>query len=195
MSDLYQEAVTRCVDLFARALETSLAEPLAMTLATVGANGRAAARIVLARGFDDRGLVFYTNLNSAKADDLKANKSVALCFHWDSLKEQLRIEGEATPVSDAEADQYWRGRARDSQIGAWASRQSETLASRDLLDARIAEIEERFAGQDVPRPDFWSGFRVSPRWLEFWKARPARLHEREVYEKTPSGWTKRLLFP
>jgi pyridoxamine 5'-phosphate oxidase len=166
-----------------------------MTLATVGEDGKVSARIVLLRGVDERGFVFYTNLNSEKAGQLAANSEVAICLHWDPLKEQVRVEGTAEAVPDDEADQYWQSRPRESQIGAWASRQSETLPSRDVLLQQVAEVEARFEGQDVPRPSFWSGFRVVPTRIEFWKGMPARLHERVVYELREEGWAKRLLYP
>jgi len=149
----------------------------------------------LLRGVDERGFVFYTNLTSEKGRQLEENKAAALCFHWDPLKEQVRIEGTVEPVSGKEADEYWKTRPRESQIGAWASRQSETLESREVLVNRVAEVEAKFEGQEMPRPDFWSGFRVVPNRIEFWKGMPSRLHERIVYELGEDGWTKRMLYP
>ena len=195
MTTFPMEAFVRFQELLRRARETDLREPLAMTLATVGGDGRVSARVVLLRAFDERGLVFYTNLNSDKALQINANATAALCFHWDALAEQVRIEGTAALISGDEADGYWQGRPRESQIGAWASRQSETLDSPETLARRIAEIEIEFRGQDVPRPEFWSGYRVTPRRIEFWANRPARLHERVVYELNEEGWSQRMLYP
>ncbi len=166
-----------------------------MTLASVGADGRVSARIVLLRGYDERGFVFYTNLNSNKVFQIDSHDQVALCFYWDALAEQVRIAGFAELVSDEEADAYWSTRPRDSQIGAWASRQSETLDSRETLVRRVAEFEAEFRGRDVPRPEFWSGYRVKPRRVEFWTGRPARLHERLVYELNAGVWSQRMLYP
>ncbi|MDA1052354.1 MAG: pyridoxamine 5'-phosphate oxidase [Planctomycetota bacterium] len=195
MTSLPNEAFVRFQELLQRARQTATREPTAMTLATAGADGRVSARIVLLRGFDERGFVFYTNLNSDKALQLNANAQVALCFYWDALSEQVRIEGIAAAVSDGEAEAYWKDRPRDSQIGAWASRQSETLDAHETLERRVAEFETAFRGHDVPRPEFWSGFRVKPRRIEFWSNRPARLHERIVYELNEGSWTTRMLYP
>ncbi|MBP86561.1 MAG: pyridoxamine 5'-phosphate oxidase [Planctomycetaceae bacterium] len=188
-------SLSRIRQLIADAGNTGSTEPVAMTLATVAENGGVSARVVLLRGVDERGFVFYTNLNSEKGRQLEANPAAALCFHWDPLKEQVRVEGTVEQVSEDEADEYWKARPRDSRIGAWASRQSETLESRAVLVQRVAEFEVKFEGQDVPRPDFWSGFRVVPNRIEFWKSMPARLHERIVYELGEDGWTKRMLYP
>lgn len=195
MDEIFGQAVAALRGVLDRARSTSLIEPLAMTLATGDHSGRVSARVVLLRGFDERGFVFYTNLDSRKGRQLKEAKSAALCLHWDELKEQVRVEGVAQLVDVEEADAYWKGRPRASQIGAWASRQSEELDSRESLELRVAETEERFAGQDVPRPQFWSGFRVVPDRIEFWKGMPSRLHERIVYKRDTDGWTKRLLYP
>lgn len=195
MASLPHEVIDRFQELLDRARQTDLLEPTAMTLATVGADGRVSARIVLLRAFDADGFVFYTNLTSDKAFQLNAHPQAALCFYWDALAEQVRIEGAAERVSDEEADAYWQSRPRESQIGAWASRQSETLDARETLERRIAEFEAEFRGRDVPRPKYWSGYRVKPRRIEFWQSRPARLHERLVYELNDGGWTQRLLYP
>lgn len=195
MDACYQEALQKFCELLEEARQTSLHEPTAMTLATVGRNGRLSARIVLLRGWDERGFVFYTNRNSDKGQQLADVPRAALCFHWDPLQVQVRVEGLVEEVAAQEADDYWRGRPRESQIGAWASQQSATLPNRQTLERRVAEFEERFAGGDVPRPEFWTGFRVVPLRIEFWYNRPARLHERVLYERLADGWHARGLYP
>ena len=172
-----------------------LPEPTAMTLATVGAQGQPSARLVLLKAVDDRGFVFYTNLRSRKGRELAANPRAALTFHWQPLELQVRIEGIAEQVDDGEADEYFATRERGSQIGAWASDQSEPLASDADLEARVSEMERRFADGPVSRPPHWSGFRVIPERVEFWRGRPSRLHERRLFEREGSGWRERLLFP
>ena len=186
--------------LLARAQEVDrscLPEPTAMSLATVGRDGRPAVRIVLLKHVDERGFVFYTNFRSRKGRELLSNPNAALCFHWQPLAIQVRIEGVAHVVSDAEADAYFATRARESQLGAWASLQSSPLASDEELDARVREMTERFAGNSVPRPPHWSGFRVVPTRIEFWRNRAFRLHERRVFERDTSDeeWTQSLLYP
>jgi pyridoxamine 5'-phosphate oxidase len=195
MTSLPNEVIVRLQGLLQRARQTDLREPTAITLATVGADGRVSARVVLLRGFDEHGFVFFTNLTSDKALQLNANAQVALCMYWDALAEQVRIEGIAEPVSDEEADTYWKSRARESQIGAWSSRQSETLDARETLERRVAKFEVEFRGKDVPRPEFWAGYRVKTRRIEFWTSRPARLHERLVYELNDGRWSQRMLYP
>jgi pyridoxamine 5'-phosphate oxidase len=174
---------------------TLLPEPTAMTLATVGADGQPSARLVLLKAVDERGFVFYTNLRSRKGRDLAVNPRAALTVHWQPLDVQVRVEGTVEQVSDREADEYFATRERGSQIGAWASDQSETLARDADLDARVAEVERRFAGRDVPRPPHWSGYRVIPARVEFWRNRPSRLHERRLFERDGGEWRERLLFP
>jgi pyridoxamine 5'-phosphate oxidase len=174
---------------------TLLPEPTAMTLATVGTDGQPSARLVLLKAVDERGFVFYTNLRSRKGRDLSANPRAALTVHWQPLELQVRIEGVAEPVTDREADAYFATRDRGSQIGAWASDQSEELARNEDLDARVADVERRFAGRDVPRPPHWSGFRVIPARLEFWRNRPSRLHERRLFVREGAGWRESLLYP
>jgi pyridoxamine 5'-phosphate oxidase len=174
---------------------TLLPEPTAMTLATVGSDGQPSARLVLLKAVDDRGFVFYTNLRSRKGRELAANPRAALTFHWQPLEVQVRIEGVAEQVDDAEADEYFATRARASQIGAWASDQSEPIARAGDLDARFAEADRRFAGRNVPRPPHWSGYRVMPERIEFWRNRPSRLHERRLFEREGEKWRERMLYP
>ncbi len=180
---------------FEEAKKTSLPEPTAMLLATVSPDGKPSARVVLLKGFDERGFVFYTNLQSRKAAELQSNFNAALCFYWPPLARQVRIEGTVQKVSDEEAEAYFASRPRGAQIGAWASRQSAELASRAELEARVKEFEEKFAGKDVPRPPFWSGFRVVPERIEFWQSQQDRLHDRIVFVRAGEGWEKHLLYP
>ena len=168
-----------------------------MTLATADAAGRLSARIVLLKGVDERGFVFYTNYASAKAEQLAAHARVALCFHWKTLNDgvQVRVEGAVEKAGADESDAYFASRPRASRIGAWASLQSQTLPDREQLDARVAEMEKRFTGADVPRPPDWGGYRVVPDMIELWFGQRARLHDRERYESSDGLWTKRLLYP
>lgn len=172
-----------------------IAEPTAMCLATADARGRPSARMVLLKGLDKRGLVFYSNTESRKGEDLRANPRAALCFYWMPLGRQVRVEGEARPVSDAEAEAYFASRPRESQIGAWASAQSRPLESRDTLLAKFREMEETFADSAVPRPKYWGGWRLAPERFEFWQQGEFRLHEREVFTLKDGGWEKGLLYP
>ena len=168
----------------------------AMTLATATPEGIPAARIVLLKGVDTRGFVFYTNLSSRKGEELVANTRAALLFHWKPLGRQVRIEGRAEPVADAEADAYYATRPRISRLGAWASDQSQVLSDRSELEQRLASYEARYPGEDIPRPPHWSGFRVIPERFEFWQNMPFRLHDRTVYTRTANGsWTIGKLFP
>ena len=198
-NDLYNEALSTFNDLFREAQASGEIEANAMVVATATADGRPSARTVLLKSFDTQGFVFYTHLHSHKGRELAANPHAALLFLWRSLREagiQVRIEGAVETVADAEADAYFASRPRLSQIGAWASHQSETLASREQFEQRMASMEAEFEGRDVPRPPGWSGYRVLPDAFEFWYGAQFRLHERWRYERDAAGaWSKRMLFP
>ena len=167
----------------------------AMTLATVTPDGAPDARLVLLKGADSRGFVFYTNIESRKGDELRANPRAALCFHWKSVRRQVRIEGTVELVSEAESDAYFASRPRGAQLGAWASAQSRPYESRAVLEQRLAEEEARFSDRPVPRPPYWQGYRVVPQRLEFWEERPFRLHDRLVYTRDGAGWRNERLYP
>lgn len=166
-----------------------------VTLATADANGQPSARMVLLRGVDQRGFVFFTNFNSRKGRELDANPKAALCIHWIALDEQVRVEGDVERVPDAESDAYFNSRPRGSQLGAWASEQSQVLPSRETLEERYREIERRFGDGDVTRPPFWGGYRIVPRRIEFWYGRPDRLHDRVLYVREAGGWRIERLYP
>lgn len=170
-------------------------DPTAAALATADASGAPSVRMVLLKDADEHGFVFYTNLGSRKAEELKANPRAALCFHWKTLRRQVRIEGSVSPVADAEADAYFATRPRQAQIGAWASQQSRPLAGMFELERRVAQYAAKFGIGKVPRPAFWSGFRIAPRRIEFWRERPFRLHERLVYHRNAEGWVTERLYP
>lgn len=182
-------------DVFDMACATDMVDPNAMTLATVGADGRPAARTVLLKQWDARGFVFYTNFESRKGEEILGQPDVALLFFWRDLGRQIRIEGPAAPVDDAEADAYFASRHRGSRIGAWASQQSRPVSGPEELEAAVKEMEARFPGDDVPRPPHWSGFRVVPRYFEFWTAGEFRLHDREIFELIDGAWVTRRLYP
>lgn len=180
---------------FDRAVDNGIPEPTAMTLATVDADGRPAARTVLLKDMNEQGFVFYTNLESRKGRHLAERPDVSLVFWWRENAEQVLIDGHAEAVTDAEADAYFASRPRGSQIGAWASQQSRPMASREEFLERVAHFEKKFEGQEVPRPDHWSGYRVKPRRVEFWYGREFRLHERVCFDLVEGVWRESLLYP
>ena len=196
-SELYQEAVATFRALLDEATRAGEPEPTAMTLATADASGRISARVVLLKNVDEAGFCFYTNYHSAKAAQLAAHRQAALCLLWKTLRDgvQVRIEGEIEKVDSIDSDAYFASRARLSQIGAWASLQSQTLPARGDLDARVAEFERKFAGGPVPRPPHWGGYRLKPDMLEIWYGQRARLHDRIRYDLADGAWSKRQLYP
>ncbi|PHS21575.1 MAG: pyridoxamine 5'-phosphate oxidase [Robiginitomaculum sp.] len=192
-----QEPFALFADWLAMAGKKEPNDPNAMCLATVDADGLPDARMVLLKDFDEAGFVFYTNTHSAKGVELSATPKAAMVFHWKSIRRQVRIRGEVLPVSEAEADAYFASRARDSRIGAWASKQSQELESRFALEKRVAKKAAKFGLGKVPRPPFWSGYRLSPTQVEFWRDRPFRLHDRLVFlrENAAAHWTNARLYP
>ena len=185
--------------LFAEWMEEAWAsepnDPDAMAFASADELGRPSVRMVLLRRYGPDGFGFFTNLDSRKGRELLANPWGALAIHWKSLRRQVRVEGPVAQISEAEADAYFAGRSRESRIGSWASDQSRPLDSRATFERRYAEMQERFADDDVPRPPRWSGFRLTPQRIEFWSDRPHRLHERRLFERANSGWSEGLLYP
>ncbi len=180
---------------FEEAIGAEIKEPTAMSLATVDETGQPDVRMVLLKGVDERGFVFYTNLGSPKADALQHDPRIALCFYWDKLDKQVRVRGRAERVSDEEADAYFATRPRLSQIGAWASKQSTPMRGYYELETEVAKTAVRFGVGAVPRPPFWSGFRVLPEQIEFWKQKPFRRHERILYTRAAASWKKEWLYP
>lgn len=191
----YLQAIDRFQSVYSRAKSSGLKEPTAVNVATVDPEGRPSSRFVLLKAVDQSGFVFYTNYSSRKGRQIQQNKHVALCFFWEPLMEQVRVEGKAEEVSATEADAYWETRRRNSQIGAWASQQSEPLDQRATLERRFEEFKQQFGDRAVPRPPQWSGYRVVPELIEFWVGVDFRLHERTCYRKSGDVWTMTLLNP
>jgi pyridoxamine 5'-phosphate oxidase len=191
-----------CLDNPIEMLENWLHEALketedanAMTLTTVNAHGRPSSRVVLIRKLDERGIIFYTNYSSKKSIDLQENPSAAVNFFWPWLERQVRVEGEVEKLPEAESDAYFKTRPRESQIGAWASAQSEEMTSRDQLEKKVSELTHQFEGLEVPRPEFWGGYIIQPTMFEFWQGRASRLHDRIKYEPFENRWKFKRLFP
>ena len=180
---------------FEEAVNAQLLDPYAMSITTVNSSGQPSTRIVYMRGIKDEGFIFYTNYNSGKGKDLEQNKKVSLNFFWGELERQIRVEGEVVKVSDEDSDAYFSQRPRESQIGAWASSQSEELSDRNELEEKVAYYTEKFKDIDIPRPEHWGGYIVNPTKIEFWQGRPNRLHDRIVYTKNGNDWKQSRLSP
>jgi len=189
------EAIERLEQALQAAQGAGEPEPTAMSLATGSATGKVSVRTMLMKDFDENGFVFYTNTRSHKGQQLDQHPQAALCILWKSIFRQVLVEGEVEPVTDEEADDYFATRPRDSQVGAWASLQSETLDSRETLEQRVADYEQKFAGQDVPRPPHWSGYRLKPEMIEFWYGMESRLHDRFRYTLQNGEWNRQRLYP
>jgi pyridoxamine 5'-phosphate oxidase len=189
------DPIARFQELFARALATETADATAVALATADEAGAPSVRMVLLKAADASGFVFYTSYESRKGRELAANPRAALCFHWPTLGSQVRVEGPVARVNAEESDAYFATRTRESQLGAWASRQSDPLASRAELLGSVAVTVIRFAGRRVPRPENWGGFRLTPKRIEFWTSRAHRLHDRLLYTRQADGWTAERLYP
>ncbi|MCI5049811.1 MAG: pyridoxamine 5'-phosphate oxidase [Rickettsiales bacterium] len=193
---LQQHPITECLQWLEEAKEhPQINEPTAMSLATVDDLGQPSARIVLCKRIDEGGVVFYTNLNSAKSADIKQNPRVALCFFWEPLGKQVRIKGEAKPVPEEEASAYFASRPRGSQIGAWASEQSKVLEKPEVLREKITRLESTYEDLDIPKPKHWGGWRVVPESIEYWVAGDNRVHDRWIYEKMSEQWVRHWLYP
>ena len=187
--------IKRFAELFERMQKTDVPEPAAVTLATATSDGKPSARVVLLKGFDKNGFVFYTNLESRKAKEMRENPFAALCFYWEPIHYQVRVEGPVELVSEEEADSYFATRPRGSQIGAWVSKQSSTLKNHEELDSRFKKYEKDFEDKLIPCPPFWSGFRLAPQRIEFWQRQENRLHVRELFTKDRNNWLISTLYP
>jgi len=187
--------LARCRNALQRAEQAGIELPNSTALATATTGGRPSVRMVLIKEIDERGFVFYTNLGSRKGRELAGNPFAALCMWWPPLQEQVRVEGAVEPVEEGDADRYFATRPRESRIVAWASRQSEPVRSYEELLAGVREVDSRFEGREIPRPPFWSGFRLIPERIEFWYGREHRAHLRTLYTCTPAGWEERTLAP
>jgi len=195
-SDLHPDPIEQFTKWFNDAVASEIVEPNILTLATASADGFASARTVLLKGYDARGFVFYTNQQSRKGRELAENPRASLVFWWDRLERQVVIQGTVTPVPDDEADDYFHSRPRGSQLGAWASRQSTVIESREVLERRLEELEKEYEGKEIPRPEYWGGYVVKPLSIEFWQGRPNRLHDRLRYRLSDDGaWIIERLSP
>jgi len=198
-SNISVEVLDNPIDMFAKwfeqAKDTGIVLPESMTVATATKDGRPSARVVLLKSFDQDGFVFFTNYNSRKGGELADNPHAAIVFHWNILQRQVRIEGAIEKVSEQESLAYFHSRPRGSQLGAWASHQSQPIDSRETLAATVKELEQKYAGQEIPLPPFWGGFRVKPSHIELWQGRSDRLHDRYSFDATATGWQRELLAP
>ena len=193
--DVASDPITQFQIWFEQARASEIVEPNAMTLATATPDGAPSARIVLLKGIDERGFVFFTDYRSRKGEELRANPRAALVFHWQELERQVRVTGSVERVTEAESEGYFRTRPLGSRIGAWCSHQSSVIGNRETLEKRMAELERDFASGDVPLPPYWGGFRVTPETVEFWQGRPNRLHDRIRYARERDGWRLERLAP
>ncbi|HEX6710528.1 MAG TPA: pyridoxamine 5'-phosphate oxidase [Rubrobacter sp.] len=194
-ADLDPDPVVQFHKWFEKVIEADLHEPNAMTLATASGEGKPSARVVLLKGYDERGFVFYTNYEGRKARELEANPTCALLFYWGELERQVRVEGRARRISGEESDAYFLSRPRGSRIGAWASEQSRPVEDRSVLEERVRKLEAEYDGREIPRPPFWGGYRVEPEVIEFWQGRENRMHDRLVYRRSGGGWKIERLQP
>jgi pyridoxamine 5'-phosphate oxidase len=194
-SDVDPDPVEQFRRWFDEALEADLHEPNAMTVATATPDGRPSARVVLLKGFDERGFVFYTNYEGRKGRELEKNPRAALLFYWGELERQVRIEGTVSRTSEGESDAYYASRPRGSRLGAWASEQSRAVEGREVLEGRVRDLDAEYEGREVPRPAFWGGYRVEPEAVEFWQGRESRLHDRISYRRGDGGWEIERLQP